>query len=144
MFTYILSQFRIIFRLALLELNEPITFNDRVKPTCIASSGINGNNNTYEGQTAIISGWGFTHENQEIGRKKSPKKISVLNSQLISSFFVTGDRADTLQHARVEVWNNDECQQSFRSQKKPHVITARQLCAGKQAGGVDSCWVNNK
>lgn len=56
---------------ALLELNEPIKFNDAVKPTCIAA-GSQTNNNTYDGDSAVVSGWGWTNENQDIGKFINP------------------------------------------------------------------------
>lgn len=51
---------------ALLELAQPITFSDTIKPICIAHSSTK-QNDSYVDESAIISGWGFTNENQEIG-----------------------------------------------------------------------------
>lgn len=53
-----------------------------------------------------------------------------------------GNRPDVLQRAVVAVWSNEKCQDSFRTQKKPYVIKQTQMCAGKVAGGIDSCWVS--
>lgn len=53
-----------------------------------------------------------------------------------------GQRADTLQKAMVNIWNNENCQKSFDEHTKGHTITETQLCAGYQNGGIDSCWVN--
>lgn len=51
---------------ALLELSQPIAFTDAVKPICIANASTK-HNHSYAGASAIISGWGYTNENQEIG-----------------------------------------------------------------------------
>lgn len=66
---------------------------------------------------------------------------------LLESFIPTkypkkiGQRADILQKAMVNVWDNEKCQKSFDDQTKGHIITATQLCAGYMNGGIDSCWV---
>lgn len=54
---------------ALLEMAEPIKFDAIVKPACIAmkSSGAAAADLIADGQTATVSGWGWTDENQEIG-----------------------------------------------------------------------------
>lgn len=48
---------------------EPIKFDAIVKPACIAmqSAGAAAAVLIAEGQTATVSGWGWTDENQEIG-----------------------------------------------------------------------------
>lgn len=51
---------------ALLELSEPIKFSSSVKPASITAAKAS-DNNAYDGEIAIISGWGYTNENQEIG-----------------------------------------------------------------------------
>lgn len=52
-----------------------------------------------------------------------------------------GERADTLQKANVTVWSSEQCNRMFALQSKSLAITDRQLCAGRDGGGVDSCWV---
>lgn len=52
-----------------------------------------------------------------------------------------GNRADTLQKAVVNVWNSEKCQRMYRENANGLMLTERQLCAGHEAGGVDSCWV---
>lgn len=46
-------------------MDESITFNDAIQPTCIASSAVT--NHSYDGIAAIVSGWGWTDENQDVG-----------------------------------------------------------------------------
>lgn len=53
---------------ALLELKEPVKFNEAVQPTCIATGSFS-NNNTFANESASVSGWGWTNENQEIGKQ---------------------------------------------------------------------------
>ncbi|XP_055703761.1 transmembrane protease serine 9-like isoform X2 [Phlebotomus papatasi] len=100
--------------IALLEM-KPIEFSATIRPTCIAMD-----DETFDGTQAMVSGWGWTHENQSIGQ-----------------------RADTLQKASVEVWTNAQCQASFRAHEKSIGITENQLCAGKMGGGVDACWADS-
>lgn len=102
--------------IALLELHETIQFRNEVRPICIASSP----DSVREGASALVSGWGWTNEDQNIG-----------------------DRADQLQQATVEFWDNNKCTESFRSQKKLIEIAPTQVCAGKVAGGIDSCFADS-
>ena len=74
----------------------------------------------YDDLMATVSGWGWNNENQDIG-----------------------DRADKLQKAKVKVWNNENCQQSFRDVGKKNVISKSQMCAGYKNGGIDSCWADS-
>lgn len=52
-----------------------------------------------------------------------------------------GERADVLQKAVVNVWNSDKCQRLYSEYAKGLVLTERQICAGFETGGIDSCWV---
>lgn len=103
--------------IALLKLEKSIIFSDLIKPICISSPL---NDETYEGTIADVSGWGWTNENQEIGV-----------------------RSDILQRASIEVWNNKKCESSFAEQNKPQPISKTQMCAGKETGGIDSCWADS-
>lgn len=75
--------------------------------------------NNYEGDIAIVSGWGWTLEDQSAGTP-----------------------ANVLQKGVVEVWKNEDCQRSFGEKGSGIVITENQLCAGYLKGGIDSCWVS--
>lgn len=100
--------------IALLELHEPIQFRTEVRPICVASAA----DSIREGASGLVSGWGWTNEDQNVG-----------------------DRADNLQQATVEFWDNNKCTASFRSQKKSIEITPTQVCAAKQ--NVDSCFADS-
>uniref|UniRef100_A0A1L8DQT2 Putative trypsin-like serine protease n=1 Tax=Nyssomyia neivai TaxID=330878 RepID=A0A1L8DQT2_9DIPT len=99
--------------IALLKM-KPIQFAPTIGSICIATQDVEDNT------PATVMGWGWTHENQSVGQ-----------------------RADTLQKAKVEVWPNARCQTSFRTQEKSISITENQLCAGKEDGGVDACWADS-
>lgn len=103
--------------IALIKLHKPIDFSNQVSPICVASRE---NPHQLSGTKAIVSGWGWTNEDQS-----------------------TGLRADILQKASVEVWQNDICEASYKSLNKPHRISNSQLCAGYKAGGIDSCWADS-
>lgn len=63
--------------LALLKVSKPIVFSGSVKPACIA---INQNNiNDYDGLVATVSGWGWTNEDQNIGKLIKNKKITTFD-----------------------------------------------------------------
>lgn len=103
--------------IALLELHETITFHSAVRPICVADSP----DSIREGEAGLVSGWGWTNEDQNLG-----------------------DRADQLQQANVEFWENSKCTDSFRThQKKSIEISPTQVCAGKAAGGIDSCFADS-
>lgn len=102
--------------IALIELHEPIKFRSNVRPICVAASS----ESIREGAPGLVSGWGWTNEDQNIG-----------------------DRADHLQQATVEFWDNNKCTESFRSHKKLIEISATQVCAGKATGGIDSCFADS-
>lgn len=102
--------------IALLELESAIQFRSEVRPICIASSA----DSIQEGSPGLVSGWGWTNEDQNIG-----------------------DRADQLQQATVEFWDNNKCTDSFRSQNKLIEISLTQVCAGKGNGGIDSCFADS-
>lgn len=59
--------------LALLELSEPLQFSDTVRSTCIASDAY-ANGNTFDDDMAIVSGWGWTNEDQDKGIPIMPSK----------------------------------------------------------------------
>ncbi|XP_055904067.1 trypsin-1 [Eupeodes corollae] len=104
--------------IALLEVTRPITFNEQIKPTCL-SVDIDGRN--FEDDYATVSGWGWTNENQG-----------------------NGDRADILQKATVQIWNNDICERSYQTNgKRSNFIAETQMCAGFVNGGIDSCWADS-
>ncbi|XP_011190157.1 trypsin-1 isoform X1 [Zeugodacus cucurbitae] len=104
--------------IALLQLEEPLKFTERVKPICVS---VENPLIEYENQLAIVSGWGWTNENQEEGQK-----------------------ADILKKVTVKIWNNHSCEKSYQINGKPSsLISDTQLCAGLKNGGADSCWADS-
>lgn len=64
-------------------------------------------------------------------------------SYLLSYFFqFVANRPDVLQNAKVRVWSNSECQNSFDKENKKQKIQPTQMCAGEKVGGIDACWVS--
>lgn len=127
---------------ALLKLDYPIEFSNTVQPICIARATAELNN-SHVGESTVISGWGYTSENMNIGTIAwTIDWIVVLSFVFYSiSMPLPESRPDVLQKATVEVWSNNQCQEAFTKQKKSIVIKRAQMCAGKTGGGVDSCWV---
>ncbi|XP_018795641.1 PREDICTED: trypsin-1 [Bactrocera latifrons] len=104
--------------IALLQLDAPLQFTDGVKPICVS---VENPLIAYENQLAIVSGWGWTNENQEEGHK-----------------------ADILKKVTVKIWNNNSCEKSYKINGKPSsIISDTQLCAGFKNGGADSCWADS-
>lgn len=98
-------------------MDEPLKFTERVKPICV---GVEKPLIEYENQLAIVSGWGWTDENQEEGHK-----------------------ADILKKVTVKIWNNTSCEKFYKINGNPSsIISDTQLCAGFKNGGADSCWVS--
>ncbi|KAH8371938.1 hypothetical protein KR093_009372, partial [Drosophila rubida] len=103
--------------IALLELVQPISFTAHIQPSCVSSGH---EQRSLEQEFATVSGWGWTHENQ-----------------------AEGDRADVLRKATVKIWNNAECERSYRALGKSNSISDTQLCAGYENGQIDSCWADS-
>ncbi|XP_053956323.1 trypsin-2 [Anastrepha ludens] len=104
--------------IALLQLDAPLVFTERVKPICVT---VENPLMEYENQLATVSGWGWTNENQEEGHK-----------------------ADVLKKVAVKIWNNNSCEKSYKLNGKPNsLISDTQLCAGYKNGGADSCWADS-
>lgn len=94
-------------------MNIPIKFNNEVQPLCL---------NTDELATqskATVTGWGWTDEN-----------------------FNVGEKPDTLQTIDVPIWDNDDCQDSYKGLMKSNKISENQLCAGGRDGGLDCEFLN--
>lgn len=101
-----------------MELLHPLNFTAEIKPCCVAA--INPQSpKTYSNTWATVAGWGYTQEDQSIG-----------------------DRSNVLRKAIVRIWNNDDCERSYRrnSDIDTHISTG-QLCAGFENGQIDACWV---
>lgn len=104
--------------IALLEASRSIYFDQNIRPVCIANKQ---DSSAYvEGKTAVVAGWGWNQESQKDGNKP-----------------------DTLQRAKVDVFRNEDCEGLYRDGNRPRTIASTQLCAGKRTGGVDSCWADS-
>ncbi|XP_077990317.1 atrial natriuretic peptide-converting enzyme-like [Glandiceps talaboti] len=96
--------------LAILELASNITYGDYVRPACMASS----NMDPRPGTVCEIAGWGVTKE----GNAETP--------------------AD-LQEAKVPIVSHSTCGRLARDANMLQRIRDGMLCAGYNAGGIDTC-----
>ncbi|CAG2167310.1 unnamed protein product [Oppiella nova] len=95
--------------IALLELNQEITFREHIIPICLPQKGQN-----FTGEKATATGWGRT----QYGISTSP---------------------GVLQKVDVEVIDSDECQKWMKSVGRRENIFPNMMCAGYKDGGRDSC-----
>lgn len=91
-----------------MKLSDSIKFSHNIQPLCLSTE------DSASLETGIVTGWGWTNEN-----------------------FNLGEKPDTLQTADVPIWDNDECQMSYKSLMKANKITGNQMCAGGRNGGID-------
>ncbi|KAL0821286.1 hypothetical protein ABMA28_005886 [Loxostege sticticalis] len=100
------------FDVALIELTEPVLFNDFVHPACLWT----GDTNALVGQKATLTGWGVV---ETVSRTTSP----------------------LLQAAVVDIFDSNLCDRLLTPSCNRHwcQMQDHQLCAGKLAGGVDAC-----
>ncbi|XP_036334672.1 trypsin-1-like [Rhagoletis pomonella] len=91
--------------IALLRFTEPLKLREPLRPVCLAEAG-----KTYEGEMAVVTGWGAVKEG--------------------------GFIADRLQEVQVPVMSQETCRKSKYGADR---ITDNMLCAGYTEGGKDSC-----
>ncbi|XP_068100122.1 serine protease 27-like [Hyperolius riggenbachi] len=99
--------------IALIELNNPVTFNTYILPICLPSPNI-----TLPGGTLCwATGWGDIHDSEAL---PAPK---------------------TLQEVQLPVINNQDCEAMYDIGMPPSVrmIQDDMMCAGYQQGKKDSC-----
>lgn len=58
--------------------------------------------------------------------------------------YIIDKRADVLQKVEVRVVTNAVCDEWYASQGKSISVGTKQMCAGWEKGGKDSCWVSEK
>jgi len=58
--------------------------------------------------------------------------------------YILDKRADVLQKVEVRVVTNAVCDEWYASQGKSFSVETKQMCAGWEEGGKDSCWVSEK
>lgn len=94
---------------ALLHLESPIKFSQKIQPLCLSTD-----QQASSDTTGRVTGWGWTSENFSLGEKPNVK-----------------------QSADVPIWDNEDCQSSYSSLMKSNVISKNQMCAGGRNGGLD-------
>ncbi|XP_070533261.1 atrial natriuretic peptide-converting enzyme-like isoform X2 [Ptychodera flava] len=95
---------------AILELQEPVTYNDHVRPACIAPSEMT----VRPGTLCEIAGWGHTLEDAD----EAP--------------------AD-LQEAKIPIVSNSQCEQFLSEVPSILKLHDGMVCAGYSHGGTDTC-----
>ncbi|KAG5306131.1 FA9 factor, partial [Acromyrmex insinuator] len=103
--------------IALLEFARPISWSESVKPACLPVATGKPGYSAFSGVEAIVAGWGW------LGEDRSKYK-----------------RADVLQKVEVRVVTNAVCDEWYASQGKSFSVETKQMCAGWEEGGKDSCW----
>ncbi|KAG6797175.1 transmembrane protease serine 9 [Apis mellifera caucasica] len=103
--------------IAILELARPIIWSESVKPACLPVATGKPGYSTFNGELAKAAGWGW------FGEDRSKYK-----------------RADVLQKVEVRVIENNICREWYASQGKSTRVESKQMCAGHEEGGRDSCW----
>ncbi|XP_026675384.1 transmembrane protease serine 9-like isoform X2 [Ceratina calcarata] len=103
--------------IALLELASPIVWSESVKPACLPVATGKPGYSAFGGELAGVAGWGWFNED------RSKYK-----------------RADVLQKVEVRVIENSVCREWYASQGKSTQVAPKQMCAGHEEGGRDSCW----
>ncbi|XP_026831395.1 plasminogen [Ooceraea biroi] len=103
--------------IALLELARPISWSESVKPACLPVATGKPGYSAFGGMEAVVAGWGW------FGEDRSKYK-----------------RANVLQKVDVRVVENTVCTEWYASQGKSIRVATKQMCAGWEEGGRDSCW----
>ncbi|KAL0103515.1 hypothetical protein PUN28_017644 [Cardiocondyla obscurior] len=106
--------------IALLELARPISWSESVKPACLPVATGKPGYSAFGGMEAVVTGWGW------LGEDRSKYK-----------------RADVLQKVEVRVETNKVCSEWYASQGKTVSVGTKQMCAGVEEGGKDSCWADS-
>ncbi|XP_046988440.1 serine proteinase stubble-like [Schistocerca americana] len=104
---------------ALLRLAAEVRWRpDSAWPACLPAPSGSPGSSSFSGREATAAGWGWMQENQ-------------------------GVRADVLQKVNVQVVDNEQCRDWYKSQGKKTKILDSQICAGFEVGGKDSCWADS-
>ncbi|XP_031837453.2 trypsin-1 [Nomia melanderi] len=106
--------------IALLELARPITWSESVKPACLPVATGKPGYSAFGGELAKAAGWGW------LGEDRSRFK-----------------RADILQKVDVRVIENSVCREWYASEGKSTRVEVKQMCAGHEEGGRDTCWTDS-
>ncbi|XP_071779387.1 serine protease 27 [Centroberyx gerrardi] len=99
---------------ALVQLDEPVAWSDRVQPVCLPDAGM-----PFPGGTlCYVTGWGHTQEGAPLSG------------------------VGPLQEVEVPIIEQTSCHRMYQAQSYDHEavdIRSDMICAGLQAGGKDSC-----
>uniref|UniRef100_A0A670ZMC4 Acrosin n=1 Tax=Pseudonaja textilis TaxID=8673 RepID=A0A670ZMC4_PSETE len=95
--------------IALVELDDPVKCSDYIQPACLPDSSVDVSNMVH----CYIAGWGYTREK---GENKAP--------------------SDILKEAKVDLIPTEKCNSSNWYYGS---ISASNLCAGFEGGGIDTC-----
>ena len=94
---------------AVVTLKEPVAFNSKVAPACLADNSMTGDK--LVGKKAVVSGWGKLSEN--------------------------GATAAKLHKVEVPVMTNKKCLSDYTNTY--YDITSSMICAGQSKGQIDAC-----
>lgn len=113
---------------SLLELAEPLKFNDRIQPIALPDA----DTHIADGTRCAVSGWGkfimIKFKNESL--KKNRNNFLLGNTQ-------NWDESDEkLRVAYVPIVNQDLCHEQYREIVP---ITSSMICAGLEIGGKDAC-----
>ncbi|CAH1396046.1 unnamed protein product [Nezara viridula] len=104
--------------IALLELDEELSWSDAVRPACLPTNY----QGSFSDSVAVVAGWGWTSEQTSAS---------------------AGGRTNILQKVELTVLGNDRCRAWYKSMGKKVKIHDSQMCAGFEQGGKDSCWADS-
>ena len=94
---------------AVVTLKEPVEFNSKVAPACLADTSMTGDK--LVGKKAVVSGWGRLDE--------------------------IGGSPNVLHKVEVPVITNKQCDQDYSDYW--YEITSSMICAGETDGKIDAC-----
>ena len=101
----------IVYDFAVVTLKDPVTFNSKVAPACLADTSMKGEK--LAGKKAVVSGWGRLEE--------------------------WGSSPDVLHKVEMPVITNKKCNQEYSDVVNAE-ITSSMICAGDTTNGqIDAC-----
>ncbi|KAL7646623.1 UNVERIFIED_CONTAM: hypothetical protein RMT77_001874 [Armadillidium vulgare] len=110
--------------IAILELNEPVTWSSFVRPICLPDSSVDAGSNSLDSQMMTVAGWGVTDENSKDGR--NPRILQKVNVPVVDK--------NTCQK-----WFEIETNRSPNDPQYVHIYEENHICAGYAEGKQDSC-----
>lgn len=118
---------------SLLELSEPLKFNDKIKAIKLASEGL-----TIEDGTSLrVTGWGKLKLKLLHNRKS--------NTYMMCQYFCIGstkrpnEHNDVLRSVDVTYINAKTCNEKYEKVDLGTINEKTMLCAGTEKGGKDAC-----